>query len=212
MTQPPGRPSQAQRGAEAADRPTAARRDEANTELTAALKEAASAEEAAQLAGLLPPNALRLPRWFTVATALCAVLFVPWIVYLAVELPEKADTGHYDVMWVGFDIGMWAVLVGLAVAAWRHSTWTEPLAVCAATFLCLDAWFDVVSADSTPRLVSAVLSAVLLELPAAAVCAWIARHAELIRRRAYGQLFRWAADQWRIERMRRRNRPSPTAD
>ncbi len=177
----------------------AAQRDEANTELIEAIQTAATAEEAARLAGVLPPDSLNLPRWFGPAAGLCTVLFVPWIVYLAVQLPDRAHTSHYQLMWVGFDIGMWAVLAALATAAIRRSTWTEPLAVCAATLLVTDAWFDIVTSDSRSELAGAVLSAVLLELPAAAICWWTAHHAELIRRRAYGRLFRFAASRWREE-------------
>jgi hypothetical protein len=119
-----------------------------------------------------------------------AVLFVPWIVYLAIELPTRVRTSHYDLMWVGFDVAMWAVLVGLAVAAVRRSTWTEPLAVCAATFLVLDAWFDIVTSDSREDLVGRCSLPAFIELPAAAVCAWIAHNAEVIRRRAYGPAVR----------------------
>jgi hypothetical protein len=177
-----------------------AAREQARAELRAAIREAASPEEAARIAGLPKPNSLHVPRWFAFAVAAGAVLFVPWIVYLAVELPTRVRTSHYDLMWVGFDVAMWTVLVGLAVAAVRRSTWTEPLAVCAATFLVLDAWFDIITAESREDLMWAVLSAVFLELPGAAVCAWIAHNAEVIRRRAYGRLFRWATHEWWAQR------------
>lgn len=170
-------------------RQAADRVEAAAAELSDAVTEAARADQAVDPDGLLPPNSLTVPRWFAVATVVVAVLFVPWIFYLAIGLPKRASTEHYDVLWVGFDLGMWTVIVALAVAALRRSTWTESLAVCAATFLVLDAWFDVVAADTTRQLISALLAAALLELPGAAACVWIARNAELIRRRAYDRLF-----------------------
>jgi hypothetical protein len=176
--------------------------EHSQAELRAAIREAASPEEAARIAGVPTPNSLIVPRWFGRAVAAGAVLFVPWIVYLAIELPTRVRTSHYDLMWVGFDVAMWAVLVGLAIAAVRRSTWTEPLAVCAATFLVLDAWFDIITAAKREDLIWAVLSAAFIELPAAAVCAWIAHNAEVIRRRAYGRLFRWASDEWRVQQAR----------
>jgi hypothetical protein len=182
-----------------------AAREQARAELRAAIRKAASPEEAARIAGLPKPNSLHVPRWFGLAVAAGAVLFLPWIVYLAIELPTRVRTSHYDLMWVGFDVAMWGVLVSLAVAAVRRSTWTEPLAVCAATFLVLDAWFDIITADSRGDLVGAVLSAAFIELPAAAVCAWIAHNAEVIRRRAYGRLFGWATHQWWVERAHERD-------
>jgi hypothetical protein len=163
--------------------------DAAATHISKAVDHATRAVQGADLDDLPAPNSLFVPRWFAVATAVVAVLFVPWIVYLSMELPHRGRTGHYDVLWVGFDLGMWAVMVALAVAAMRRSTWTQSLAVCAATFLVLDAWFDVVSSASRRQLFGAILAAVLLELPAAAICVWIARNAELIRRRAYDELF-----------------------
>lgn len=181
-----------------------ASRAQARAELRAAIREAASPEEAARIAGVPEPNSIVVPRWFGLAVAAGAVLFVPWIVYLAIELPTRVRTSHYDLMWVGFDVAMWAVLVGLAIAAVRRSTWTEPLAVCAATFLVLDAWFDIITSDSREDLIWSVLSAALIELPAAAVCAWIAHNAEVIRRRAYGRLFRWASDEWQVQQARER--------
>jgi hypothetical protein len=182
-----------------------AAREQARAHLRAAIREAGSPEEAARIAGVPRPNSVHVPRWFAFAVAAGAVLFVPWIVYLAVELPTRVRTSHYDVMWVGFDVAMWAVLVCLAIAAVRRSTWTGPLAVCAATFLVLDAWFDIITADSREDLMWAVLSAVFIELPAAAVCAWIAHNAEVIRRRAYGRLLHWATHQWRVEQSRDRS-------
>lgn len=153
---------------------------------------AGGGERAPRLAGVPPPNRLNLPAWFGVAVGLCAVLFIPWIVYLATQLPSHARAAHYDVMWVGFDVGMWTVLAALALAAIRRSTLTDPLAVSAAVFMIIDAWFDVVSADSRDRLIGALLSACLVELPGAAICLWIASHAARIRERAYKRLFAWA--------------------
>jgi hypothetical protein len=137
-----------------------------------------------------PPNRVSLPRWFAPAVVIGAVLFLPWIGYLAVQLPDHARSAHYGLMWVGFDLMMWAVLVALAAAAIRRTNAVEPLGVCAATFMLVDAWFDVTSADSRSRLVGALLSAFLVELPAATVCLWIAANAARVRNRAYRRLFR----------------------
>ena len=151
--------------------------------------EAARVIEQADLQDLPQPNSLLVPRWFAISASVVAILFVPWIVYLAMELPRRARTTHYDVLWVGFDIGMWVVILSMAAAAMRRSTRTQPLAVVAATFLVLDAWFDVVSSVSTKQFLAALLAALVLELPGAAVCLWIAHNAETIRRRAYSELF-----------------------
>jgi hypothetical protein len=138
------------------------------------------------------PGALPMPRWVGVLAGVCAVLLVPWIAYLAVELPQQARSAHYDVVWVGFDMAMFVALAGLGWCAWRRSTYTEVMAAITATLLVTDAWFDVVSADSNMRRMEAFGSALLIELPLAALCAWVAQNAERLRRRAYRQLWRLA--------------------
>ncbi len=144
---------------------------------------------AAESPGTPPRPQLPLPHWIAILAAFCAFVLIPWIVYLAIELPEHQRADHYDVAWVGFDIAMFATLAGLAAAAARRSTWTEPLAACAGTLLIVDAWFDVVTAHGRAELRSAITSAVFVELPLAVLCAWIALHAEQLRRRAYRMLW-----------------------
>lgn len=135
------------------------------------------------------PGALPLPRWFGILVGVSAIGLLPWIVYLAFELPVQSRAAHYDVAWVGFDVAMFAALAVLAVAALKRSTWTEPLAVFTATLLIVDAWFDVVTANNPMRRMEAVTSALLIELPLALVCAWIAHNTERLRRRAYRALW-----------------------
>lgn len=138
------------------------------------------------------PGALPLPRWVGVLAGVCAVLLVPWIAYLAVELPHQSRSAHYDVVWVGFDIAMFAALAALGWCAWRRSTYTEVMAAITGTMLVTDAWFDVVTANNNLRRMEAFGSALLIELPLAALCGWVARNAERMRRRAYRQLWRLA--------------------
>ena len=140
----------------------------------------------------LSPGALPLPRWVGAVAATCAVLLVPWIVYLAVELPQESRSAHYDVAWVGFDIAMFLALAGFGICALRRSTYTEVLAAVSGTLLVTDAWFDVVTADTRMHRVAAFASALLIELPLAALCVWVAQNAERVRRRAYRQLWRLA--------------------
>jgi hypothetical protein len=148
----------------------------------------------------LSPGALPLPRWVGFVAAACAILLIPWIVYLAIELPEQTRTAHYDVVWVGFDIGMFAALFGLGLCALRRSTYTEVVAAVTGTLLVTDAWFDVVTADDYAHRVEAMASALLIELPLAALCLWVAQNAERLRRRAYRQLWRLARVEGLLDR------------
>lgn len=139
-----------------------------------------------------PDEKMPLPRWLGPLATLCAVALVPWIVYLAVNLPRHARTSHYDIAWVGFDLAMWAVLAALAVASIRRRPAVTPLAAVAATMLVVDAWFDVVTASDRQQLSMSIASAVVLELPLAVICAWVAINGERVRGRAYRRLWQRA--------------------
>lgn len=124
-----------------------------------------------------------VPAWTAPLFLVLAVLLIPWIVYLGLELPERATSSHWDIAWVGFDA---MEFVALALTGWlahRRSTWVEMAATAAAVMLIIDAWFDVTTANGGWNLLQAIVLGVGIELPLAAVSLWIARHAELVRRR-----------------------------
>lgn len=137
----------------------------------------------------MTPGALPMPMWFAVLAALCALGLVPWIVYLAFELPEQSRSANYDVTWVGFDIAMLFALGGTALAAVQRSTWTQTLATVTAVLLMTDAWFDITSAAHGFDRMKAVISAGAIELPLAILCAWVAQNTERLRRRAYRRMW-----------------------
>lgn len=141
------------------------------------------------------------PRWVGVFLGVCAVLFVPYIVVLAFTLPSHARAAHYDAAWVGLDVFELVALGATAWCAWTRSTWISLTSTAAATLLLCDAWFDVVTSEGGRRRLLALLSAVIVELPFAAFCLWIARHAELVHERATIMLLRRSARQ--AERLRR---------
>ena len=72
-----------------------------------------------------------------------SVGMVPWIVYLALTLPESYRAGNWAAVWVGFDVALVLVLLSTALAAWRRRQLMVPLLLVAATLLLCDAWFDV---------------------------------------------------------------------
>jgi hypothetical protein len=137
-------------------------------------------------------DAIRLrpvPRWVAPVFAVLGGATVPWTVHLAMSLPAQASAQHYRVAWVGFDVMLIVVLLLTATVAWRGSRHVGLLAASTATMLVVDAWFDVTT--SPPADVpSAILSAVLLELPLAVVCGWIALHVDQVverRRRRHAR-------------------------
>jgi hypothetical protein len=137
----------------------------------------------------VPPPRVPIPRWVARLAALCAVGLVPWIVYLAFALPQHERAAHYDVAWVGFDVGVAVVLASLAVCAARRKPATGPLAAVAATLLVVDSWFDVVTSSGRMQFMFALGSALVLELPLAALCTWVSFNAERLRARAYRRLY-----------------------
>lgn len=124
------------------------------------------------------PVQIHLPRWMKVLLAAVSVGLVPWILYLTFTLPSRHVTYHYDVAWVGFDVGLTASFAATAWAAFRGSRWLVPLAAATGTMLCCDAWFDVVTSQSGGDMWEAIAEAALAELPLAAVCAFIVYDAE----------------------------------
>ncbi len=106
--------------------------------------------------------------------AALAALMVPWTAFLFVSLPPSQRAAHYDLAWGGFDLGLLAVLAATAVAAVRRSRWLPMAAAALATLLVVDAWFDVLTAPTGRELWAAVAMALLVELPLAGVCVWLA--------------------------------------
>jgi hypothetical protein len=119
-----------------------------------------------------------LPRWVTLLLAVVAVGLVPWILYLTFTLPSQHVVFHYDLAWVGFDVGLAASFGASAWATLRGSQWLVPLAAVTGTMLVCDAWFDIVTSHVGDELWEAIAEAALAELPLAAVCGFIVYDAE----------------------------------
>ena len=106
--------------------------------------------------------------------ATLAALMVPWTAYLFVVLPRTAPAAHFDLAWGGFDL---ALLVLLALTGWaavRRRRWLAAVAGASAALLGADAWFDVVTSATAGERWVALAMAVLVELPLAVVCVWLA--------------------------------------
>jgi hypothetical protein len=133
-----------------------------------------------------------VPRWVAPVFAVLGAATVPWTVYLGMSLPQQARTHNYRVSWVGFDILLVVVLLATAYFAWRGWRHVGVLAASTATLLVVDAWFDVTTSRHAD-LPSAILSAVLVELPLAVVCGWIALHVDRVIEGRLRQFARRAA-------------------
>ena len=126
---------------------------------------------------LIADNA-RLVSWAGPAFILFAIVLIPWTIYLGLKLPSRQLSSHYDIAWVGFDVILLAVLAATGFFALRRSPFLAVGASAAATLLVADAWFDVMTAPPGNQFLVSLASAVLIELPLAAVCGWLAYHTE----------------------------------
>lgn len=129
------------------------------------------------------PDTSRWMPWIGVVFAVCAVLTLPWTIYLGATLPERQLSTHYDVAWAGFDVMLLIALGGTAYAVLRRTPWVGMCAGAAAALLVADAWFDVVTAPDTSALLVALAMAVLVELPLACTCVWLCAHANRLAER-----------------------------
>ena len=143
------------------------------------LREALIDDEPERAADEGEPVRVRVPRWVIWLFGLVVVFLIPWTVYLTLSLPSRHVTFHYDLAWVGFDVGLIAVFVATAWAAFRGSKWLVPLAATTGTMLVCDAWFDVVTSQGGGEMWEAVGEAVAGEIPLAAICGLIVYDAEM---------------------------------
>jgi hypothetical protein len=112
--------------------------------------------------------------------AAAGIGLLPWTVWLAESLQPHHETNRWDLAWSGFDSGLALIFVVTAVAAYRRSAWLAPLAATTGTLLIVDAWFDIVLESHADELRNSILLAIFAELPAAAICFWIAYRVERV--------------------------------
>jgi hypothetical protein len=124
------------------------------------------------------PVRIPVPRWLVAVLGGVAALLVPWILYLTFTLPARHVTVHYDLAWVGFDVGLTVAVAATAWAVLRGSQWLVPFAAVTATMLCCDAWFDITTSHTGKELWEALAEAGIAELPLAALCGFMVYDAE----------------------------------
>jgi hypothetical protein len=103
------------------------------------------------------------------------LFLIPWLAYLSVTLPTHRTVSNWRYAWVGFDGALVVCLGVTALCAWRRLQIFIPWAVATATLLCCDAWFDIVLDWNSDDLLGAVVTAVVAELPLAALLLHAAR-------------------------------------
>jgi hypothetical protein len=124
----------------------------------------------------------RIVRWAGPLFALFSLIMLPWLIYLAASLPSRQQSPHYDIAWTGFDVILLAGLASTAYFALRRSRYLAISAAATGTLLLVDAWFDVMTSPGN-QLAQALVLAVAVELPLAAVCLWLSLHTEHLAER-----------------------------
>jgi hypothetical protein len=117
-----------------------------------------------------------VPGWIAPAFILCAVVLVPWTAILFLTLPRHYGASHWRLAWGGFDVALGLALASTAIAVLRRSPLGEIAAAVTGTLLVSDAWFDVLTSHGTGNVLQALGEALLIELPLAVLCFWIARN------------------------------------
>jgi hypothetical protein len=115
---------------------------------------------------------LRYPSRRSVGWALTAAgpAMVPWLFVLAVSLPGRATAQHWGVAWVGLDSLEALGLTCTGLLMRRRDPRASLTAAATAILLLVDAWFDVLTSAPGADRLTAMLMAVCVELPIAALC------------------------------------------
>jgi hypothetical protein len=85
--------------------------------------------------------------------------------YLADVLPDHHPAKQWRIAWIGFDIALVGALLATALAAWLKRQVVILAAVCTATLLFCDAWFDIALDWGTSDQAASMLSGILCEIP-----------------------------------------------
>jgi hypothetical protein len=124
-----------------------------------------------------------VPRWIGWLVIVAGLLMLPWIAGLVLILPTRHEAAHYGASWIGFDLFLCAMLIRTGWLAQKGREHIELSAAMTGTLLLVDAWFDVVTADSHKEQAIALVMAFVSEIPLAAFCLWIAGRVEFRRQR-----------------------------
>jgi hypothetical protein len=130
------------------------------------------------------PSTLR--EWVILLFGAAGLGLVPWTIWLAGTLRPTHESPRWDIAWSGFDAALTLLFLSTAYAAWRRSPWVGVAAGATGSLLVTDAWFDIILSSDNDELRTALVLAAVAELPAAAVCFWIAYRTEHFLARVFG--------------------------
>lgn len=86
-----------------------------------------------------------VPKVWILLYAAMGLVLVPWVFDLAYSLPARHVAIHWDVVWVGFDTMLIAMIVLTVYFALRRQIWIVISTTALATLFMVDAWFDILT-------------------------------------------------------------------
>lgn len=123
------------------------------------------------------PRALLIrSRWIAAGFACAAVALVPWIVLLAFGLPDHLRVRNWATAWVGLDVLLFVAIALTAWLAYRRDLRYGLTAAVTGAICVVDTWFDVTTSTGKGFWIAVAL-AVLVEVPFAVACGWLALRA-----------------------------------
>jgi hypothetical protein len=95
-----------------------------------------------------------------------SIAMIPWLVYLAMTLPENYVAHNWPATWVGFDMLLVGFMLATAVFGYLRRQVLLFAAFTSGVLLICDAWFDLMTAGPDDVWLS-VVTALLIEVPLA---------------------------------------------
>jgi hypothetical protein len=115
------------------------------------------------------------PSWYTILYGAACGFLIPWTIAIAIILPPHYVSNHWDTAWVGFDAFQCLLFAVTAYLTFRHSIWTALTSAMLGTALVIDAWFDIMTARTTKDIRSAIIEAVIVEIPLALISFYLSQ-------------------------------------
>jgi hypothetical protein len=119
---------------------------------------------------------LPVPNWVAKAYLFMAIVLLPWTIYLGLSLPRHHLSNHWDVSWAGLDVGLIVSMLTTGILAKMESVWIVIFSSTTGSLLLVDAWFDTMSERASFQFHQALFSAIVFEIPLAAVSYYISVH------------------------------------
>ena len=98
-----------------------------------------------------------------------SVVLIPWVIYLGLTLPDTYTAHNWPATWIGFDSLLVAFMAATAVLGFLRRQLVLLTAFTTGVLLVCDAWFDIMTSDFGHDLAMPLMTALLIELPLAAL-------------------------------------------